>query len=104
MPIGKISPDPTDSLLTILQFLFQRRNGDSRTWSTMVMLTLEAFNLWVKLANGYISGTMDDHVQLNFNSGVATHAGAEIASGSLWISHSCLKRLERRDSSEAFSS
>ena len=37
---------------------------------------------------------------MDFNSGAAIPAGAEIARGSLWILHSCLERLERRDGSQ----
>ena len=37
---------------------------------------------------------------LDSNSGAAGHPGAEIISGSVWISHNYLQRIEERDSSE----
>ena len=63
----------------------------------MERLALEVHSLMMRLANGSIIATMGDRVQLDFKSGAAMPAGAEIARGSLWILHSCLERLERRD-------
>ena len=51
----------------------------------MERLALEVHSLMMRLANGSIIATMEDRVQLDFKSGAAMPAGAEIARGSLWI-------------------